>query len=304
MFILFLLVLGPTVAQRQTPGLKEHTFVQNGIERQYLLYTPFGVNRLEGPRPLVLVLHGGGGTHTGMVGFTRRRFNRLADQHGFYVVFPNAVDKMWDFDKGEISAGFAQRIDDRAYFQKLLDDLEAQLPIDSGRIFATGISRGGQACYYLAAQFPEKIRAIAPVTMPLPKYMVEDCRRGPPIGLALFNGTQDPLVPYQGGWIEIRGKKRDQVISTDETIKIWLGRNGCPDAEAGATSTIDEPGDQTSVTRTEWDCPAAPVVLYRIQNGGHTWPGGNQYLPKKIVGEVCRDIDGADEIWEFFSAFK
>jgi polyhydroxybutyrate depolymerase len=42
------------------------------------------------------------------------------------------------------------------------------------------------------------------------------------------------------------------------------------------------------------------VVLYRIDGGGHTWPNGLQYLPKKIIGKVCRDINGTEVIWEFF----
>lgn len=305
-WLLWFLLLATTSAwsRPQTPGLREHTFTQNGIERQYLLYTPRGVHRLKGKRPLVLVIHGGSGTHTGMVDFTRRRFNRLADQHGFYVAFPNAVDKMWNFGKGQISASLKRKVDDRAYFEKLLDDLDSRLPIDPRRVFATGISRGGQACYYLAGQFPHRIRAIAPVTMPLPTYLADECRQGPPIGLAVFNGTGDPAVPYRGGWIELFGKKRDQVLSTEETLKIWLQRNGCPNLEPESQRTIDKPGDQTSVTRIQYSCAQAPVVLYRIENGGHTWPGGGQYLPKKLIGEVCHDIDGATEIWDFFSQFK
>jgi polyhydroxybutyrate depolymerase len=43
------------------------------------------------------------------------------------------------------------------------------------------------------------------------------------------------------------------------------------------------------------------VILLRIDNGGHTWPGGKQYLPERMIGKVCRDIDAGHEIFEFFS---
>jgi len=46
------------------------------------------------------------------------------------------------------------------------------------------------------------------------------------------------------------------------------------------------------------------VVLYRIEGGGHTWPGGLQYLPVRLVGRTTRDINGCDEIWEFFRNLK
>jgi polyhydroxybutyrate depolymerase len=32
----------------------------------------------------------------------------------------------------------------------------------------------------------------------------------------------------------------------------------------------------------------APVVLYRIEGGGHGWPGGPQFLPARVVGPIPR----------------
>ena len=236
-----------------------------------------------------------------MVGLTGRRFNRLADKHGFFVVYPNAVNKMWDFGAGRISESLEQRVDDRAYFETVLQQVEEKVPVDGERVFATGISRGGQACYFLAGNFPHQIKAIAPFTMPLPEYLAGKVRKGPPIGLCLVNGTGDPLVPYDGGWIQIGNRKRDKVLSTDETIDIWLKRNGC--SGQSSQSSIDKPGDRTSVIKKTWDCDGVPICLYTIENGGHTWPGGTQYMPVRIIGEVSDDIDGADEVWKFFSQF-
>jgi polyhydroxybutyrate depolymerase len=302
--ILFLLLVSPVLADKLVPGLKEHTFGQDGLKRSYLLYTPFGINRQPDlKRPVVLVIHGGGGDHRSMVGMTGRRFNRLADKHGFFVVYPNAVDRSWNFGKGLISASLKTKADDAKYFQTVLDQVATRVRVDEKRVFATGISRGGQACYFLAGKFPDRFRAIAPVTMPLPGYLADDCREGPPIALALFNGTGDPLVPYAGGWIQIAGKKRDEVLSTSETIDIWLKRNGCSPKDPDTTTKIDKPGDRTTIVKKTWACKRAPVCLYTIENGGHTWPGGTQYLPVKVVGEVSKDIDGADEIWKFFSQF-
>jgi polyhydroxybutyrate depolymerase len=44
------------------------------------------------------------------------------------------------------------------------------------------------------------------------------------------------------------------------------------------------------------------VALVRLDGGGHTWPGGAQYLPALLVGRVCRDFDATRLIWEFFKA--
>ena len=238
-----------------------------------------------------------------MARITRHRFHELADRDGFYVVYPDAVGGMWDFGAGEVSESLPRHVDDRAFFALLIDHLLADLPIDPGRIFATGISRGGQASYFLACQFPDRIRAIAPVSMPLPEFMRDDCRAGPPVGVAILNGTADPLVPFNGGQIRVFGAERGAVLSTAETIHLWLARNGCL-AQPGDQSRIDTADDGMAVVRTRWlHCTGAPVELFRIDGGGHTWPSGRQYLPVSIVGSVNRDIDAAAVIWTFFQQF-
>ena len=66
---------------------------------------------------------------------------------------------------------------------------------------------------------------------------------------------------------------------------------------------IDPAKDGTIVKRSIWK-GTAPVVLFRVENGGHTWPGGTQYLGERLVGKVTQDIDGATETWAFFKQFR
>ena len=44
----------------------------------------------------------------------------------------------------------------------------------------------------------------------------------------------------------------------------------------------------------------AKVVLIAVTNGGHTWPGGRQYLGERVVGKTAKDFDASEEIWKFF----
>lgn len=300
-----LLAFHPTSASpfRSDEFLSKRLIVK-GVEREYLLYEPGRRSGTGDLRPLVIVLHGGGGTARYAATETGKTFKALADVEGFYLAFPNAINKMWDFGVGETSERLSQRADDGAFFAILLDTLIAQYPIDPRRIFATGISRGGQASYFMACTLAVRIRAIASVAMPLPRFMEPMCANTGPLGVAVINGTRDPLVPYDGGQIQVGGQKRGEVLSTDGTIDYWRVRNRCGDQQSGF-ERIDRVDDGMHVEKSTWsDCRGAPVVLYRIVGGGHTWPSGTQYLPAWYVGKVARDIDGAAEIWGFFRQFK
>ncbi len=301
---LVVIVSCTTAGAAKTGGkLSPETIVVGQRERSYLLYTPKFVAQQRAV-PLVIVFHGGGGTARGIAREVGKSLHRIADNEGFFVAYPDAIEKMWDFGAGVISESLDERIDDRTFFGDLLNTLTSTLPVDRQRVFATGISRGGQASYFLACSFPGRIRAIAPVAMPMPEFMRSICADARGIGVAVMNGTEDPLVPYDGGQITVGRRERGEVMSTIATIDFWRGRNGCA-SEPAVRDTLNSARDRMQVQRTRWaDCEHAPVLLYRIEGGGHTWPSGRQYLPRFVVGRVNRDIDGAAEAWSFFSEFQ
>lgn len=287
------------------PGTLSNVAISiGGKPREYLLYSPLSLIDAPQARPLVIVLHGGGGSAKQIMREVGGTLFQLAETHEFRIAFPDAVNKMWDFGDGKVSIELDERIDDRSYFEAMLDDVASKASIDGDRIFATGISRGGQASYFFACEFPGRIRAIAPVAMPLPEFMADRCRSGPPVGVAIINGTDDPLVPYEGGEIRVGRRERGKVLSTDASLELWRQRNGC-NSEVVSTSRLDPFRDRTHVDVKEWrDCEGAPVLLYKIVGGGHTWPSGSQYLPRFVIGRVTTDIDGAAVAWKFFSEFN
>ena len=62
------------------------------------------------------------------------------------------------------------------------------------------------------------------------------------------------------------------------------------------------PADGTRVVRQAYKGPRAAVALYTVRGGGHTWPGGRQYLPKFMVGHTSQDINATRVIWDFFKS--
>lgn len=280
--------------QSAAAGLEQKSFRQDGLRRNYLEYVPAAPAPASG-RPVVLVLHGGGGTARGIAREAGAGFAAFAEATGAVIVYPDAVGRMWDLGDDPVSEALAPRRDDLGFFRGVIERVLAEHRGDGARVFVTGISRGGQASYFLACKLPGRIRAIAPVTMPLPEFLEDDCRRSPGVAIAVLNGTADPIVPYDGGPITVRRGDRGTVLSTDATLALFRARNGC-----GGGSEARRVGQ---VERREWLGCRQPTLLYRIEGGGHTWPSGSQYLPQRIVGPVNRDIDGTAEITAFFARF-
>ncbi|MBW2487042.1 MAG: esterase [Deltaproteobacteria bacterium] len=298
--------LSSVVACAHTRGSDIGTLRHDGLKREYILYRPSARAAPAIERPLLVVLHGGGGTYKHMLRLTSERFNQLAERDGFFVVYPQGIDKSWNDGRGDETSGAHRKgIDDVGFLKTLIEKLIDQYPIDARRVFVTGISNGGLMSYLLACRLPDTIRAIAPVTAQIPSAIAPLCRAESAVSLAVFNGTEDPLVPYKGGQIKVFGRQRGAVLSTDETINIWRKKNRCS-PQAKITAFADLADDGTRVTKMEYGpCDkGSKVALYRIDGGGHTWPDGRQYLPVRWIGRTTRDINGCDEIWAFFKSLK
>jgi polyhydroxybutyrate depolymerase len=118
----------------------------------------------------------------------------------------------------------------------------------------------------------------------------------------IINGTEDPMVPYGGGEIGIKKIRLGRVMSTPATAEFWAKHNGCSFPPDVTRMPDKDPADGTTLEKYEYTGgkDGSEVVLYKIIGGGHTWPGGKQYLPEKIIGRTSREIDGCRTIWEFF----
>ncbi len=184
-------------------------------------------------------------------------------------------------------------MNDLGFFDVLPTTLTTRHPIDTDRVFATGVSRGAMAAYFLACRLPRRIRAIAAFAMPLPAFLEDDCAGGGAVGVMVVNGTADPVVPYIGGAIRVFGRKRGRVWSTRATVRLWRKRNGCrPDGRR--VDVIDRARDGMEVHRLRYvNCRGAPVARYPSREAAIPWPSGIRYFPAFLVGGARRDIDGA-----------
>lgn len=271
------------------------TLTVDGIQRRYLVSVPKGEQRM----PVLLVLHGGGGRARGT---SRAGFSRLSRERGFLVVYPDAIERHWNDGRQDTEASWeGGPPDDVKFLDALLDQLAKDYPVDSQRIYVTGISNGAMMSHLLALKLSHRIAAIAPIVGGIPLSCAEEFPPEHPVSVLVIQGTEDPLVPYQGGQVMVFGRARGEILSTEKAVSLWSDHNRCKDGQT--ESLEDKVSDRCSVERTVFGGgrQGTEVVLYKIIGGGHTVPGGRQYLPKRVIGEMCDDINAVDVIGEFFS---
>ena len=109
-------------------------------------------------------------------------------------------------------------------------------------------------------------------------------------------------MKYDGGAIVSENARRGRSTSTDLTISKWLQADKISAPPVKELMPDNDRDDGCRATKYIYDggIDSTSVVLIKIENGGHTWPGGMQYLPKFIIGKVCRDFDASEVIWNFF----
>jgi polyhydroxybutyrate depolymerase len=263
------------------------TVVSSGETRRYLLHVPESYNP-DVATPLVITIHGflQWPAHQALAS----HWNAVADEHGFIVVYPEGTG----FPRRWRAGGYGAEADDTqeeiAFIEDLIDALSQQYNIDPARVYANGLSNGGGMSFLLSCTLSERIAAIGTVAGAY-GLSWEQCTPERPVPAIVFHGTDDPIVPFDGG---PAGPDDTQLPAIRGWVEILAEHNGCE----GAPVDLPPNGEVRGVT---YEACAADVVFYTIEGGGHTWPGG-QGIPTFIGGHTTQDIDASRVMWAFFDA--
>jgi polyhydroxybutyrate depolymerase len=280
-------------------GLERGTLDVAGVRRGYWLARGAG-----GPPPLLMVLHGSGTTGKDVATVFTSLAAR-APAAGVTAVFPDGWEGVWHIARppeGEPA------LDDAAFLVALARQLQ---PGDAGGpprpVFLAGMSNGGGFAEHVARYgllpvaglflVVPTIREFSTAAMPVPRQQAV---------VTIMAGTGDRRVPYEGGALSAKGliglmmRRRAgrhgdlpaerRVAPVEAVARDWAAGNGIT-GEPAAEHLPQAPGDPP-VTRLTWSAPGRlPVVVYRIEGGGHGWPGGPQFLPARLIGPVPRHLD-------------
>jgi polyhydroxybutyrate depolymerase len=104
------------------------------------------------------------------------------------------------------------------------------------------------------------------------------------VPVVTWHGQQDSVNPYPGSG-DLRWG-----YSVPVAAQTWARLNGCRSGPQATTVT-------EQVTRLAYTAcrRGADVVLYRVSNGGHVWPGAT---------EPGTAIDASRILWAFFERFR
>ena len=256
-----------------------------GETREFILHVPASYDAGK-PTPLVISIHGAINWPSFQMALSQ--WNRVADEHGFIVVYPagdGGGPKVWHLRGLETKR---RQAPDIVFISELIDTLAARYNIDRARVYANGLSNGGGMTFALSCTLADKIAAFGPLAAAVTDE-IDWCESGAPV--IAFHGTADPLAPYEGGKVFIAPMA---FPSIPQWIAGWARRNGCAPGPVDSAVNAD-------VTKREYvGCAnGADTLLYTVNGAGHQWFGGMQG-PEWLLGPFSRSVDASRVMWEFF----
>jgi polyhydroxybutyrate depolymerase len=279
-------------------GERDRAIAADGMRREFSLIVP---DKTNGPWPLLIVLHGGGGGQAAARVRRYTRFDEWVGRENYAVAFPLAVAGGWNDGRRGADLNLRGEIDDVEFVAAMIEQLVSEGTADPARVFVTGASNGGMMAMRAACELGDKIAGIGVVIANLPVDWECRAKRVPAV---FIHGTDDAFMPYEGGQVAAGKTQKDlgEVRSVDATIEVFKRANGCTGVKD--TKTLDEVGrDKTAVVVTDYECADAALRQIEVQGGGHTWPGAREsVLTDWVLGNTSEEVNATAEIWNFFKA--
>jgi polyhydroxybutyrate depolymerase len=299
-----------------TAGWHESSLDSNGKTRYFRYFVPENLAQ----RPAtVLVFHGG--TRSMRKIFRRRaggsqEWQQLAEQNGFLLLAPNGTNikdgnadgdrQSWNDCRVAMAGNnSSSQADDVGFAKTLLAWAEKHFRIEPSRVYATGASNGGMMTLRIITEMGDKIAAAAVFIANQPEKT--DCAEPTTaVPLMIMNGTDDPLIPWQGGQILDEGPV---LLSTAATLDYWLDVNRADRDRATTVQLADIDHDDDSVViKTQYPAKQGgqPLWFYEVRGGGHTMPSIKHdvaFLAKFLVGKQNKDLEATHEAWDFLRRF-
>jgi polyhydroxybutyrate depolymerase len=274
------------------------TLTHDTKTRTYRIHLPTSYYDKSIALPLVLGLHGGGGS--GEQFETQTGLDAKADAESFIIVYPdglinpNANVRTWNAGKCCAQNASTLNTDDVGFISALIDKLQVDYRVNAKKVYATGHSNGAMLCYKLASELSTKLAAIAPNAGNFQMRSTYAPTRNVPV--IHINSKLDQNVKYAGGVTTGPGGQYNPPV--DSCLNVVAARASCAQVkQVVQSSPLYIEYKWSSCTPTTFE-----VLLYLTEDGGHSWPGGNK---GSIFGDTpSQAFSNNDIIWEFLKKYS
>lgn len=271
----FCLVLDATAAETV-----RYTMKYKGEVRTYWLYVPEGANPAT---PLVLVLHGYGGSAEGYC----PAMLEVAGREGFAVCYPQGEKDAKGKTGWNVGYDVQQGLerDDVGFVKALVKHLRKTHHIGKDNVFMSGMSNGGEMTYFMAYRYPDLFRAYATIAGLTMQWAYKEWKAKKPVPLMEVHGTADKTSMWEGDPADTGGW--GAYIAVPAAVGYWAAQARCTHEE---TTTLPQKGEHPVVLhRYLGGDDGIEVRLYEVQGAKHSWH--------------LADMDTCEEMWAFFSRY-
>ena len=249
------------------PGVHYLSLEHGGWERNYVMTVPDLAPRQPLANPLLIVMHGFGGSGSGMRSMMGRN---SGFEDGHVVLYPDGAGftnrtRGWNSGHPQCcGTALHNNVDDVAFLRALVNSVAQQTCVDLNRVYATGFSNGGDMAQRLACDASDVVAAVTSVGGRF-DYHSSVCPGERPVPAVLYRGQLDRTVPYEGNLASSAAVK---TIPAIEGFKRIARNHECRGNPLSTQSVED-----TECLRID-DCDAGfEIMLCTTAGAGHCWPG-------------------------------
>ncbi|MBI5596800.1 MAG: hypothetical protein HY928_11975 [Elusimicrobia bacterium] len=276
-------------------GLTHSAFKHGGRERTAWVVAPKGK-----AKGVLLFLSGRQGLAK-MRAITRGELERRAVADGFVVVYPEAVEFI--YNDGRAFPKFpsqAQDIDDAGFIWAAAERLAREHGAEGGPVYAVGFAAGGLMVQRLVCENDGRLKGAVSVAGTLARPLARACAGAHPVPVMLVAGDDDPFNDWKKGLVHIFNIEQGRILSPERTLALWGKTFRCGEAKSRLLTDADaEDGTRTLLTERHGCRGGARLRLYTVRGGGLGWPGGDPVELEAVVGVAGNDFDASKAAWDF-----
>ncbi len=250
------------------------TLEYDGLDRTYSVRLPADYDESVA-YPVIIVLHGAGGDGLNMQIGTQ--VDEIARANQFIAVFPDGVQRGWNFlDEDQMAQGDLYT-DDVGFLDALIDQIIANYTVDEGRVFLAGYSNGALLTIRAGCDLASRLSGVAIVAGMYSFELIEHCEGAELVPMMLIWGSEDDVFPVSGYVLVGQDGRVRTSLSYTQTRTYLATRFGCgSQVESRQIETSNSPF-QVLEQRYIGCASGVPSVFYAIAGQDHGWPARAEF---------------------------